>query len=31
MIVVRYADDQIVGYFDMVAETLGADVPWVVG
>ena len=22
-------DDQIVGYFDMVAETLGADVPWV--
>ena len=22
-------DDQIVAYFDMVAETLGADVPWV--
>ena len=22
-------DDQIVGYFDMVTETLGADVPWV--
>lgn len=22
-------DDQIVGYFDMVSETLGSDVPWV--